>query len=34
MLRSIKGNAHLIMLEKNNPQIAALLRGWVEKNVR
>lgn len=30
----IHGNGHMMMLEKNNMQIAALLRGWVEKNVR
>jgi hypothetical protein len=30
----IHGNGHMMMLEKNNVQIAALLRDWVEKNVR
>jgi pimeloyl-ACP methyl ester carboxylesterase len=30
----IKGNGHMMMLEKNNLQIAALLRKWVEKNIR
>ena len=30
----IKGNGHMMMLEKNNLEIAALLHGWVEKNVR
>ena len=30
----IHGNGHMMMLEKNNMQIAELLRGWVEKNVR
>ena len=30
----IRGNGHMMMLEKNNLQIAALLRGWIEKNVR
>jgi pimeloyl-ACP methyl ester carboxylesterase len=30
----IKGNGHMMMLEKNNLQIAALLKKWVEKNVR
>ena len=30
----IHGNGHMMMLEKNNLQIAAVLRGWVEKNVR
>ena len=30
----IHGNGHMMMLEKNNLQIAALLRGWVEKNIR
>ena len=30
----IKGNGHMMMLEKNNLEIAALLDGWVKKNVR
>lgn len=30
----IRGNGHMMMLEMNNLQIAALLRGWIEKNVR
>lgn len=30
----IRGNGHMMMLEKNNLQIAALLRGWIEKNIR
>ncbi len=30
----IKGNGHMMMLEKNNLQIAALLRSWIEKNIR
>ncbi len=30
----IKGNGHMMMLEKNNLQIAALLQGWLKKNVR
>ena len=30
----IKGNGHMMMLEKNNLQIAALLRGWIAKNIR
>ena len=30
----IHGNGHMMMLEKNNLQIAALLKSWVEKNVR
>jgi pimeloyl-ACP methyl ester carboxylesterase len=30
----IKGNGHMMMLEKNNLQIAALLKKWVDKNVR
>ncbi len=30
----IRGNGHMMMLEKNNLQIAELLRKWVEKNIR
>ncbi len=30
----IRGNGHMMMLEKNNLEIAALLSGWVAKNVR
>jgi pimeloyl-ACP methyl ester carboxylesterase len=30
----IKGNGHMMMLEKNNLEIAAFLDGWVKKNVR
>jgi pimeloyl-ACP methyl ester carboxylesterase len=30
----IKGNGHMMMLEKNNIEIAAVLHGWVEKNIR
>jgi pimeloyl-ACP methyl ester carboxylesterase len=30
----IHGNGHMMMLEKNNLQIAALLKSWVDKNVR
>jgi pimeloyl-ACP methyl ester carboxylesterase len=30
----IKGNGHMMMLEKNNLRIAALLQSWIQKNVR
>jgi pimeloyl-ACP methyl ester carboxylesterase len=30
----IKGNGHMMMLEKNNLEIAAFLNGWVAKNVK
>jgi len=30
----IHGNGHMMMLEKNNLEIAALLRRWIEKTVR
>jgi len=30
----IKGNGHMMMLEKNNLQIAAFLQGWIRKNIR
>jgi hypothetical protein len=29
----IRGNGHMMMLEKNNLEIAAFLRQWVEKNI-
>jgi hypothetical protein len=32
--RGIRGNAHMMMLEKNNLEIAALLRQWEAANVR
>ena len=28
--RGIKGNGHMMMLEKNNQEIAALMAGWIE----
>ena len=30
----IKGNGHMMMLEKNNLEIAAFLNGWITQNVR
>jgi pimeloyl-ACP methyl ester carboxylesterase len=30
----LKGNGHMMMLEKNNLEIAAFLGGWVAKNVK
>jgi hypothetical protein len=30
----IRGNGHMMMLEKNNLEIAAFLHAWIEKNVR
>jgi hypothetical protein len=30
----IKGNAHMMMLEKNNLEIAAFLDRWIAQNVR
>ncbi len=30
----IRGNAHMMMLEKNNLEIAAFLHGWLEKKVK
>ena len=32
--KGIKGNAHMMMIEKNNLRIAALLNGWMMKKVR
>jgi len=29
----IHGNGHMMMLEKNNLQIAALLADWAQKNI-
>jgi pimeloyl-ACP methyl ester carboxylesterase len=30
----IRGNGHMMMLEKNNFEIAAFLEGWVRKNLK
>lgn len=30
----IRGNGHMVMIEKNNLEIAALVRRWIESNVR
>ena len=30
----LKGNGHMMMLEKNNLEIAAFLVGWAQKNIR
>lgn len=30
----IRGNAHMMMLEKNNLQIAKLITDWLDRNVR
>ena len=30
----IKGNGHMVMIEKNNLDIAAMIGGWLNKNVR
>jgi pimeloyl-ACP methyl ester carboxylesterase len=30
----IRGNGHMMMLEKNNLDIAALLHGWAQKNIK
>ena len=30
----IRGNGHMMMLEKNNLEVAAFLGGWVTKNVK
>ena len=27
----IKGNSHMLMMDKNNAQIADLIQGWLEK---
>jgi len=32
--KGIKGNGHMVMLEKNNLEIARLLDEWVGQNVR
>ena len=32
--RGIRGNGHMMMLEKNNLEIAAFLRRWEQDNVR
>ena len=30
----IRGNGHMVMIEKNNLEIAAMIAGWLDKNVR
>ena len=30
----IRGNAHMMMLEKNNQEIAGFIAGWAGKNIR
>ena len=30
----IRGNAHMMMLEKNNQEIAGFIAGWAEKNIK
>jgi pimeloyl-ACP methyl ester carboxylesterase len=30
----IRGNGHMVMIEKNNLEVAALIARWLEKNVR
>lgn len=30
----IKGNGHMVMIEKNNLDIAAMINGWMDKNIR
>jgi len=32
--KGIRGNGHMVMIEKNNLDIARLLDEWVQKNVR
>jgi pimeloyl-ACP methyl ester carboxylesterase len=32
--RGIRGNGHMMMLEKNNLEVAAFLRGWEAANVK
>jgi hypothetical protein len=32
--RGIRGNGHMMMLEKNNLEIAALLEGWTRESIK
>ena len=32
--RGIKGNSHVLMLEKNNKEIAAVIAGWLDKTFK
>ena len=32
--KGIKGNGHMVMYEKNNLEIAALLLDWAKKNIK
>ena len=27
----IKGNSHMVMMDKNNDEVAGLIQGWLEK---
>ena len=31
--RGIRGNGHMMMIEKNNDQIAAVMLEWIEKTI-
>ena len=30
----IRGNGHMVMLEKNNLEVADWIDGWIRKNIR
>ena len=32
--KGIKGNAHMMMIEKNNLEIAAFLHDWMKKKIK
>jgi hypothetical protein len=32
--QGIRGNGHMVMLEKNNLQVAALLQKWIAANIK
>jgi hypothetical protein len=32
--RGIKGNGHMVMIEKNKPEIAKVLDYWIQVNVK
>jgi hypothetical protein len=28
----VKGNSHMVMMDRNSDQVAALIQGWIEKH--
>jgi len=32
--QGLRGNGHMVMLERNSAQVAALLQKWISSNIR